>query len=121
MLLGESDCASPRATLTGHDRPLVALVVSAELGLVVSAAAAGPVLVHTTAGELLHALTAPTGAGPPQHVCLSREGMIVAAHQQAAVVTYSVNGERLRHDVHASSIQVSWRTGVWWGGVGRGG
>ncbi|XP_043237730.1 neurobeachin-like isoform X3 [Amphibalanus amphitrite] len=105
MLLGESDCASPRATLTGHERPLVALVVSAELGLVVSAAAAGPVLVHTTAGELLHALAAPDGAGPPQHVCLSREGMIVAAHQQAAVVTYSVNGERLRHDVHTSNIQ----------------
>ncbi|XP_037087488.1 LOW QUALITY PROTEIN: neurobeachin-like, partial [Pollicipes pollicipes] len=105
MLLGESECASPRATLTGHERPLVALVVSAELGLVVSAAAGGPVLVHTTAGELLHALAAPAAAGPPQHVGLSREGLIVAAYQQGAVVTYSVNGQRLRHDVHAASIQ----------------
>jgi len=36
-IVGDGDHPSPRATLTGHDTPVTALVISAELGLVVSA------------------------------------------------------------------------------------
>jgi len=36
-IVGDADHPTPRATLTGHDSPVTALVISAELGLVVSA------------------------------------------------------------------------------------
>ena len=35
-IVGDGDNPTPRATLTGHDTPVTALVISAELGLVVS-------------------------------------------------------------------------------------
>jgi WD40 repeat protein len=36
MIVGESEAPAPRATLTGHEQPVTAVVISAELGLVVS-------------------------------------------------------------------------------------
>lgn len=36
-IVGEGDVPTPRATLTGHEQPVTAVVISAELGLVVSA------------------------------------------------------------------------------------
>ena len=36
-IVGEGDVPTPRATLTGHEHPVTAVVISAELGLVVSA------------------------------------------------------------------------------------
>jgi WD40 repeat protein len=36
-IVGEADIPTPRATLTGHEQPVTAVVISAELGLVVSA------------------------------------------------------------------------------------
>lgn len=44
---------SPGAILTGHIRQIVGVVVSSELGLVISASQQGPILVHTIYGELL--------------------------------------------------------------------
>jgi len=35
-IVGDGDHPTPRASLTGHDTPVTALVISAELGLVVS-------------------------------------------------------------------------------------
>ena len=35
-IVGDGENPTPRATLTGHDTPVTALVISAELGLVVS-------------------------------------------------------------------------------------
>ena len=34
--MGEGEAPTPRATLTGHEQPVSAVVISAELGLVVS-------------------------------------------------------------------------------------
>lgn len=36
MIMGEGDSPTPRATLTGHESEVTAVVISAELGLVVS-------------------------------------------------------------------------------------
>ena len=36
MIMGEGDVPTPRATLTGHETEVTAVVISAELGLVVS-------------------------------------------------------------------------------------
>jgi len=44
---------SPGAILTGHIRQIVDVVVSSELGLVISASQHGPILVHTVYGVLL--------------------------------------------------------------------
>lgn len=35
-IVGEGELPTPRATLTGHDQPVSVVVISAELGLVVS-------------------------------------------------------------------------------------
>lgn len=35
-IVGEGEAPAPRATLTGHEQPVTAVVISAELGLVVS-------------------------------------------------------------------------------------
>lgn len=35
-IVGEGEVPTPRATLTGHEQPVTAVVISAELGLVVS-------------------------------------------------------------------------------------
>ena len=36
MIMGEGESPTPRATLTGHESEITAVVISAELGLVVS-------------------------------------------------------------------------------------
>lgn len=36
LTVGEGEAPAPRVTLTGHEQPVTAVVVSAELGLVVS-------------------------------------------------------------------------------------
>lgn len=35
-IVGEGEIPTPRATLTGHEQPVLSVVISAELGLVVS-------------------------------------------------------------------------------------
>ncbi len=50
---GEGHRPAPRAVLTGHDAPVRCVVISAELGLVLSGSEDGPILVHTTFGDLL--------------------------------------------------------------------
>ena len=44
---------TPRAILTGHEHTISCAVISAELGLVISGSKHGPLLVHTTFGDLL--------------------------------------------------------------------
>ncbi|UYV62662.1 LRBA [Cordylochernes scorpioides] len=124
---------TPRATLTGHESEVTSIVVSAELGLVVSGSRGnhtgpsdislsplptasphihrprmifssifieglkswGPVLVHTTNGELLRSLE----AGPresPELCVLSREGLLVVGYESGALGCFTINGQRLR-------------------------
>ena len=52
MIMGESESPSPRSTLTGHESEITNVVVSAELGLVVSACTDGPVLVCWAIAEI---------------------------------------------------------------------
>ena len=37
-IVGEGEAPTPRAVLTGHDQPVTCVVISAELGLVLSGA-----------------------------------------------------------------------------------
>ncbi|XP_037775640.1 neurobeachin-like [Penaeus monodon] len=105
MIMGEGDSPTPRATLTGHETEVTAVVISAELGLVVSGSKDGPVLIHTTSGDLLRSLEAPDGFLSPENVALSREGLIVINYDRGHVGAYTMNGKRLRHESHNDNIQ----------------
>lgn len=67
----------------------------------------GPVLIHTTSGDLLRSLEAPDGFLSPENVALSREGLIVINYDRGHVGAYTMNGKRLRHESHNDNIQVS--------------
>ncbi|XP_077558412.1 A kinase anchor protein rugose isoform X2 [Haemaphysalis longicornis] len=99
------DIPTPRATLTGHENEVTCIVVSAELGLVVSGSKAGPVLVHTTSGDLLRSLEAPDRFGTPELCSLSREGLVVVCYGLGNLCNFTVNGRRLRSESHHDNIQ----------------
>ncbi|XP_072155979.1 neurobeachin isoform X4 [Bemisia tabaci] len=103
-IVGEGDIPTPRATLTGHDNPVVTVVISAELGLVISASQNGPVLVHTTFGDLLRSLEAPVGFNSPECIAMSREGIIVVTYERGHIATFTINGNRMRHETHADNL-----------------
>lgn len=104
-ITGEGDVPTPRATLTGHEQEVSCVVVSAELGLVISGSKDGPVLVHTTAGDLLRSLEAPESFLSPKMCTLSREGLIVVDYDRGNICTYTLNGKRLRNESHNDNIQ----------------
>ncbi|KAK8780200.1 hypothetical protein V5799_018460 [Amblyomma americanum] len=99
------DIPTPRATLTGHENEVTCIVVSAELGLVVSGSKSGPVLVHTTSGDLLRSLEAPDRFGTPELCALSREGMVVVCYGLGSLCNFTINGRRLRSESHHDNIQ----------------
>ncbi|KAK0074256.1 hypothetical protein PV325_008591 [Microctonus aethiopoides] len=104
-IVGESEAPAPRATLTGHEQPVTAVVISAELGLVVSGSYCGPVLVHTTFGDLLRSLEAPNGYTSPENIAMSREGVIVVNYELGHIAAFTINGKRLRHESHNDNLQ----------------
>ena len=69
----------------------------------------GPVLIHTTSGDLLRSLEAPEGFLSPENLALSREGLVVANYDRGHVAAYTMNGKRLRHESHNDNIQVIFR------------
>ncbi|XP_063239810.1 neurobeachin isoform X3 [Bacillus rossius redtenbacheri] len=104
-IVGEGEAPTPRATLTGHQQPVASVVISAELGLVVSGSQDGPVLVHTTFGDLLRSLEPPAGFASPENIAMSREGVIVVNYERGRVAAFTVNGKRLRHESHNDNLQ----------------
>ncbi|XP_047027783.1 neurobeachin isoform X4 [Helicoverpa zea] len=104
-IVGEGETPAPRVTLTGHDAPINGVLVSAELGLVISSSVNGPVLIHTTFGEVLRALSAAEGVCSPQQLALSREGVVVVAYAKGHLAAFTLNGRRLRHETHNDNFQ----------------
>lgn len=116
-IVGEGDVPTPRATLTGHEDAVTSVVISAELGLVVSGSERGPVLIHTTFGDLLRSLEAPAEFVSPECIAMSREGFIVVNYDRGNVAAYTINGKRLRHESHNDNLQVSAATVLRFGGI----
>lgn len=106
-IIGDGDSPTPRATLTGHEQPVTTVVISAELGLVVSGSQDGPVLVHTTFGDLLRSLDPPVGFNGPECTVMSREGVIVVNYEKGNVAAFTINGKLLCETSHADNLQVS--------------
>lgn len=67
---------------------------------------AGPVLVHTTFGDLLRCLEAPLGFVSPENIAMSREGVIVVNYERGNIAAFTINGKRLRHESHNDNLQV---------------
>ncbi|CAH1159867.1 unnamed protein product [Phaedon cochleariae] len=104
-VVGEGETPTPRATLTGHEQPVSSVVISAELGLVVSGSYHGPVLVHTTFGDLLRSLDPPSSFVSPENIAMSREGVIVVNYERGNVCAFTINGKRLRFESHNDNLQ----------------
>ncbi|XP_043473814.1 neurobeachin isoform X6 [Leptopilina heterotoma] len=104
-IVGEGETPAPRATLTGHEQPVTAVAISVELGLVVSGSHYGPVLVHTTFGDLLRSLEAPNGFSSPENLAISREGLVVINYERGHIAAFTINGKRLRYESHNDNLQ----------------
>lgn len=66
----------------------------------------GPVLVHTTFGDLLRSLDPPNDFKNPECAVMSREGIIVVNYEHGSIAAFTINGKRLRHTTHNDNIQV---------------
>lgn len=73
----------------------------------------GPVLVHTTFGDLLRSLEAPNGFSSPENIAMSREGVIVVNYERGHVAAFTINGKRLRHESHNDNLQVEMTFRSW--------
>ena len=105
-IVGEGEVPTPRAILTGHEHTITCAVISAELGLVISGARFGPLLVHTTFGDLLRSLEAGPELTSAANLSLSREGLVVASYPSHHVAVFTINGKKLRSELHSDSVQV---------------
>uniref|UniRef100_T1J4P0 BEACH domain-containing protein n=1 Tax=Strigamia maritima TaxID=126957 RepID=T1J4P0_STRMM len=104
-ITGEGDIPAPRATLTGHEAEVTCAVVTAELGLVISGSRNGPVLLHTTSGDLLRTLETVDNFGSPKTCAMSREGLILVNYDRGNISSFTLNGKRLRCESHNDNIQ----------------
>ena len=45
----------------------------------------------------------------PDNLCLSREGLVVASYPSHHVALFTINGKKLRNELHSDNVQVGWR------------
>ena len=63
-------------------------------------------MVHTTFGDLLRSLEPPTDFQSPENIAMSREGVIVVNYERGHLAAFTINGKRLRHEIHNDNLQV---------------
>lgn len=88
---------SPGAILTGHIRQIVGVVVSSELGLVISASQNGPILVHTVYGDLLRQFESTSNhlEDPTQLYMLQDAENVCVIYKSNHVAFFTINGKHL--------------------------
>jgi WD40 repeat protein len=89
---------SPGAILTGHIKQIVGVVISSELGLVISASQQGPVLVHTVYGDLLRQFepnSADVLEDPTQLYMLQDAENVCVIYKSNYVAFFTINGKQL--------------------------
>ncbi|XP_067949217.1 lipopolysaccharide-responsive and beige-like anchor protein [Watersipora subatra] len=84
-----------QATLTGHTTPITSVVISAELGMVISGSKDGPCLMHSMNGDLLRSVTPPAECTDPHSILINREGYISAIYNSTKICLFSLNGRFL--------------------------
>ena len=103
---------SPGAILTGHIRQIVGVVVSSELGLVISASQQGPVLVHTVYGDLLRQFepTLEILDDPTQLFMLQDAENVCVIYKSNNIAFFTINGKQLTHiEIHDDTILVKFK------------
>ena len=101
---------SPGAILTGHIRQIMGVVISSELGLVISASQNGPILVHTVYGDLLRQFEPNIDLfeDPTQLFMLPDAESICSVYKNNHVSLYTINGTLLSHtNIENDSVYVS--------------
>ena len=90
---------SPGAILTGHIRQIVGVVVSSELGLVISASQNGPVLVHTVYGDLLRQFEPSLALldSPTNLFMLQDAENVCVIYKNTHITFFTINGTQLNH------------------------
>ena len=90
---------SPGAILTGHIRQIVGVVISSELGLVISASQNGPILVHTVYGDLLRQFEPDSiDLEEPTHLYMLQDAEnICVIYKTNHVAFFTINGKQLSH------------------------
>lgn len=63
-------------------------------------------MVHTTFGDLLRCLEAPTGFLCPENIAMAREGFIVVSYEKGHIAAFTSNGKRLRYENHNDNLHV---------------
>ncbi|KRX36623.1 putative neurobeachin -like protein [Trichinella murrelli] len=107
-ITGES--ASPRVILIGHDSEITCIHVSAEHGLVLSTSVGGPLLIHTTQGDLLRCLRPAEqdqqqhSVGSPRILLMSRECYAVVCYDLGNLCLFTTNGRLISQLKTASHI-----------------
>lgn len=88
---------TPGAILTGHIYQIVGVVISSELGLVISASENGPILVHTVYGELLRQFENKSDIleNPTQLFMLPDAENVCAIYKNNHVAFFTINGNKL--------------------------
>lgn len=88
---------SPGAILTGHIRQIVGVVVSSELGLVISASQQGPILVHTVYGDLLRQFEPDVDLlDDPTHLFMLQDAEnICVIYKTNHIAFFTINGKQL--------------------------
>lgn len=109
-IIGDSprldDNPSPRAFLTGHNGPISAASICAELGLIASSSATeddADILLHTITGSLLRRLKVeidiPLSLGSiVRHLEFSGEGFLVANYSDGMFISWSINGKVIAYE-----------------------
>jgi WD40 repeat protein len=100
---------SPGAILTGHIRQIVGVVVSSELGLVISASQQGPILVHTVYGDLLRQFEPNVEVldDPTQLFMLQDAENVCVVYKNNNIAFFTLNGTQLNHiRIEEDSIHV---------------
>jgi hypothetical protein len=94
----QNENPSPGAILTGHIRQIVGVVVSSELGLVISASQHGPILVHTVYGDLLRQFEPDVDVllEDPSHLFMLQDAEnICVIYKTNHIAFFTINGKQL--------------------------
>ncbi|CAF3825019.1 unnamed protein product [Rotaria sp. Silwood1] len=90
---------SPAAILTGHNREITCLWISAERGIVLSDSEQSLVLQHILNSDILHSFENPSKISTPRLLSSSNDGDIIVCYDHSKLCLYTLNGKLMRQAI----------------------
>ncbi|CAF1302983.1 unnamed protein product [Rotaria sp. Silwood1] len=90
---------SPAAILTGHDREITCLWISAELGIVLSGSEQSLVLQHTLNGDILRSFENSSKISTPRLLLPSNDDDIIVCYDRSKLCLYTLSGKLMRQAI----------------------